>query len=512
MRQVLATLILVLALSAGDAPAQQGDPAFEEAARSVSERMDRRREAQEIGERAAEAHEAGDFKEASALFAEQAELEPNNFVPAFNLACSLALAGDLEQAEAALRRSVELGFSSLSTLKRDPDLQPLRGRDLYRQLVGHWPRILDARRQPAIESAKRWMGRPPNVVGLDELRVDLISGHRERATAAAAAMIERVAAWTEDALIPDLTDAEAQRRDAWVTVILPEDRDFTKWLVWTFGPGAARHGITTIGGAYEHDRKRLVARDLGATLRHEVFHVFHWRDMERRGQRHPIWIQEGLASLVEDMDPEGSGGRWKPVASWRTNIVKRLAERSILTDLETLTGLDQRTFSSRRPLRLYAEARGVFLFLMERGLLRDWYETYTNDHAHGYAADASGLTAIEHVFGADIEGFHDAMTAWAADELPMVVEELDDLDVTLGLEIHAAADGAPRIKDLTWEARRESDLRMGDVITSINGRPIHEVQELVRVLGDMEAGARATVAYRRGTLGGETSIGVKEAR
>ena len=76
-------------------------------------------------------------------------------------------------------------------------------------------------------------------------------------------------------------------------VVLPSKRDFTTWLIVTFGP-AARTGFSTIGGSYIHEKKELVSQDLGSTLRHEFFHVLHWRSMIRLAQDHPIWIQEGL--------------------------------------------------------------------------------------------------------------------------------------------------------------------------------------------------------------------------
>ncbi|NIM60902.1 MAG: hypothetical protein GTO30_04390, partial [Acidobacteria bacterium] len=51
------------------------------------------------------------------------------------------------------------------------------------------------------------------------------------------------------------------------------------------------------GGIYEHERRRLIARDIGASLRHELTHAYHYADMDRLGQRHPLWVQEGIATL-----------------------------------------------------------------------------------------------------------------------------------------------------------------------------------------------------------------------
>src|SRR5690606_4633408 len=95
---------------------------------------------------------------------------------------------------------------------------------------------------------------------------------------------------------PETAAAAGARRDPWVIVFLPMPRDYARWAMGKFGPGWRQ-----VGGSYSDDEKMLVTQDLGGTLRHEFWHVLHWRDQRRRGQLHPIWIMEGLCSLVEDV-------------------------------------------------------------------------------------------------------------------------------------------------------------------------------------------------------------------
>lgn len=511
------TLALATVLAACPAaPASpRGNPALEAAVDAMAGRLDARARARELAARAAAAFTAGDFAAAADLFSQQAEAEPGNFVPHYNRACALARVGDVPTAEAALQRAVELGFASLSTLTTDPDLAPLRQGTLYNALINHWPRILDARRPVGLDHARQWLSRKPRELPLPLLRLDLLSGQSEYATALASKSIERVTAWTQAALIPAIAEPGApnSQNDAWITVIVPDDADFTRWLVWTFGPEAAAGGVSSIGGAYEHDMKRLVARDVGATLRHELFHALHWRHTERLGQRHPIWITEGLASLLEDMDPPATGeSLWRPVPSARTNIVHRLAQRDRLTPLAELAALDQRTFATSKPLRRYAEARAVFMYLLERGELQTWYHTYTTDPAHGYAADPTGLKAIEHTAALDLPAFEAAWNDWARTSLTLVAESFDDLTIALPFTLDDGTGDGPRITDMQRGARESTGLRLGDVITAVDNRPTSDIQEFVRVLTAVAPETTVTIDYRRGRLYGTATVPVSERR
>ncbi|MAY74145.1 MAG: hypothetical protein CMJ31_05340 [Phycisphaerae bacterium] len=473
--------------------------------RPAAEVMAQREEAKDAGQAAIEALKNGDRAEAVRLLREQARLDPANFVPHYNLACVLGAMNELEPAQASLSRAVELGFASHSTLTTDPDLTPLRDTPLYHALIEKWPLVLEARRQAALAATREWMTSKPREHALDDLRLDVLSTLDGHATERALESITAATEWITTSLIPELVNGDATN-DPWAEVILLEDDDFHAWLVRTFGPTAGRRGVSYIGGAYEHDRKRLVAQDVGATLRHELFHVLHTRHTERLGQRHPIWIQEGLASLLEDMDPHGAG--WVPVPSYRTNIVKRLAGWNRLTPIDEIVALDQRTFVSDKPLRRYAEARGLFMYLLERGLLRWWYETYTTDPEHGYDADQTGLRAITHVTGQNLETFEIAWKDWAENTLPMVAEEIRDVDVWLGLDVNSGTGDGPRVQRVERAVRRESDIRIGDVILAIDGRPTGDLRELARILGTLRAGQNVTISYRRGRLTGDTQATV----
>jgi len=54
---------------------------------------------------------------------------------------------------------------------------------------------------------------------------------------------------------------------------------------------------------------------MGSILTHEFTHALHFADQEGRGQEHPIWIAEGLATLFESS--KLLGGHAVPQANYR---------------------------------------------------------------------------------------------------------------------------------------------------------------------------------------------------
>jgi hypothetical protein len=61
-------------------------------------------------------------------------LQPRNPLVFYNLACSHALAGEFDQAVAALEKALALGYRDFRWLARDPDLHQLRQHPLYRSI------------------------------------------------------------------------------------------------------------------------------------------------------------------------------------------------------------------------------------------------------------------------------------------------------------------------------------------------------------------------------------------
>ena len=64
------------------------------------------------------------------------ELQPEDFLARYNLACSLARAGRLEEAIDALSRAVLLGYDDLDHMESDPDLESLHAHPDFQALLG----------------------------------------------------------------------------------------------------------------------------------------------------------------------------------------------------------------------------------------------------------------------------------------------------------------------------------------------------------------------------------------
>ncbi len=435
-----------------------------------------------------------------------------NFVPWYNLACVLSVRGKIEPAADALQQSVVKGFADFHTLTTDPDLRHLRGTETYKAIVEGWDRIIDSRIDAQLDAAKKVFrgtpGRPYTFEKDADLRLAYISAFDAATFAQARQEIALLTHWWETLVLPAEEPLRTGRRAAeaggepgarpappWVTIVLPSRPDYLRWVTQRYG--AAGQGV---GGAYSHDEKRLVAMDAGSTLRHEYWHALHWRHMDQLGQRHPVWVMEGLCSLVEDVEPAPGGFRALP--SWRTNMARRLANANALMPWEALFEMGQRRFVGTRPLACYAQARAVFMFLAERGRLRDWYTAYVR----GYADDRTGARAMEEVFGAPLADVEKQFRAWLR-EVPTVAEEIRPgmanlpFDVNPGVGDGVVVDSTPRGK-----AGRESGLRLRDVITAIDGQPVRDMNDFVRIIGDREPGERVRVAYRRGRTNAETTV------
>ena len=438
------------------------------------------------------AMEEKDYERAESIFRELIELRPDSFVGHYNLSAALSMQGDAPGSINALSTAVTIGFSDLGQIRRDPDLDALRKTSFYTELVNGWPSILDARRSSDLSSIKLLISKGVEFRTDEKLKIELVSAHDQIATDEAFAEIELIADWVNQSLFPELKKPDALHDSPWVMVALPDRAGFAKWAIKVFGP-SVRGSVNSVGGAYEHQNRRLVAQDLGATLRHEFVHVQHWRDMNRLGQAHAPWIQEGLASIVEDYDMQG--GKLVPVASWRTNIVKRMSDVHRMPTIEELATTEMNSFTSKRPLAKYAQARSIMLYLLEQGKLGSFYQTYTAN----FSVDPTGIKALEDTLGIEINEIDKDFKQWI-DALKSVPETGSDLSATLGIEIENGTGDGVVVKALPGDARSRTGLRLGSVITSINGRPTRDLLELIRVLGEYAPGQSVTLHHRRGTI------------
>lgn len=478
-----------------------------------------------LAERALEAFRRGEYKLSRELLEKQAVLEPENFVPRYNLACCHAKMNDKDAAIKWLAEAIEKGFCDGYLLRRDEAFDGLANDARFKAIIASWQEVLAAQRDANLAQVKLLFKDGPYTEFTDEtLRLVYWSAFDARSGEQARGEVARVAAFGQRHVFgggdeprgaggmgkPSGDGAElavsarqtlpplAKVDDAWVVVVLPTRKDYVRWATRTYGIEVVNGMGSSIGGAYEHDAKRLVSMDLGSTLRHEFFHVLHWRDNTQRGQSHPIWIQEGLSSLMEDYNI-AADGECTPAPSWRTNIAKRLEALRRLMTIDKLVAMPPHRFSGQRPLANYAMARSLLMFIDSRGKLKEWYAHYT-DH---YEQDRTGLASLTAVLGIEAASIDNEFRAWLK-ETPAVRESLRRGDPSLGIEVEAGAGEGPVVSEVARS--NKSGLRRGDIITGVAGRATRDVAELVRVLTSLEVGEKVEVEYRRSRLVGLVDV------
>lgn len=449
-----------------------------------------------------------DWAAAEAALRELIPYDADNFVPWYNLACALAMQGKADEAMQMLDQSIARGFSDRLQLERDEQLAAVRTTERYKALLATWDQLLDRRGQSNLEFARKVFTTRETAARYtaerdESLRLSYLSAFDPTLFGEAKSQLTLLSDWWNREVIGKVGPTNKPRPASlesaavpWVTVVLPTRPDYARWAQGRFGEAWER-----IGGQYSHDNKLLVAMDLGATLRHEYWHVLHWRDQDQRGQRHPIWIMEGLCSLVEDVASTSPGAAFKPIPSWRTNQARRLATAAGLMPWTTLFALDPKRFSQTRPLAQYAQSRAIFLFLHERGQLGAWYAAYVG----GFDEDPTGGHAFVEVFGKPIKEIEREFRLWLRD-LPQVTDTIGNAAANLPFDVGPGSGDGPTVDappDLSFTRSNTralggpDGLKHQDVITAINGTPIRDLNDLARVLGELDAGTQVTVAYRR---------------
>ena len=76
----------------------------------------------------------GRFTEGLKVDEQLANLEPENPLVFYNLACSYSLTEEFDRAMHALEKALKLGYRDFNWLAKDPDLKKLRARPVYAEL------------------------------------------------------------------------------------------------------------------------------------------------------------------------------------------------------------------------------------------------------------------------------------------------------------------------------------------------------------------------------------------
>jgi len=252
-----------------------------------------------------------------------------------------------------------------------------------------------------------------------------------------------------------------------------------------FPPGSTTEGM------YEHPRRRIVTADIGAVLRHEYTHAMHFGHMERLGQPHAMWVQEGIAALYERYEL-ADDGEIVFLPSHRHNQARAVAGQRSRRPIAAMVRMTPAQFMAASE-QLYPVARSFFEFLADRGALRRWYRTYVRT----FDEDRSGVAALEQALGAPLDAIERQWRDWVLAR-PAVDLAAGHAERTVGIDVASATDGVAVRRVARGSAAHRAGLTVGDVITAVAGSPIRSVREWAEASSALRA-PTVPIAVRRGT-------------
>lgn len=413
---------------------------------------------------------------------------PNSPLMLYNQACGYALTDRRDAAGEALLQAIDLGFRDLGHMKRDPDLASMHDHPTFIAIIAAEGRIDRTKSNRQLEKWKGRFGEKGYIYESDsERRLHFATGVDRTAHRQMKEMLQTQADQMSETLY-------GSPPDYWCLIAVPNEADAKEFFE-----------KENTAGIYLHETRRIVSRDIGASMRHEFGHLMHYGHMERLGgQKHPIWIQEGLASLYEDytIDDDGSF-TFRP--NRRQNIVRKQVERNVALTFERFFTLTARSFMAGNA-RYYPQARSIFEFLAALGVLEEWYDTYTKH----FDRDSTGTRAFEKTFGLPLKSIERRWRTWVVDR-GEVDDSIDYGDASIGIAGVEAGDGV-RIIEFKSLAARRAGLKKGDVIVAVDDEAVRTRTELILAIAKRKVGDLVKLRVRRGTAYQTISITLQPLR
>lgn len=453
------------ATASGPASAPSASQARRAQARRALFAKARRIEA--VNDKLAGAFKAGQLGKCEPLIKQILDIDPNNPVGWYNYGCYQSRVGQLDKAIESLAKAIGLGYSAYTYMQRDPDLDAIRELASYKKLQALQDEFQRQRADKVRDELRKQFG-DGYAYEIDHDRKLVFATNVDSRTLAE--MKDRLTAYAT-AQWKDLFDS---RFDKYLTIVIPKTED------WRWGPA--------IGGFYTQMSNMLIARTVGLALVHEFTHALHRADQEGRGQSHPIWMTEGLATLFESS--RMVDGHAVPEPNGRLNALQRIIRSKRQIPLAELLKTSHARFMEN-PDASYSEVRYIMMYLCSKGLLRKWYETYCD----AYEADQTGKAAMEKVLGKKLDEIEKDWHKWVLNQKPALTRLPPD-SAYIGIQLRQATDGVEIVLILRGGADK-AGLKIGDVILDIDGERVFGPEELMNAVHAHKAGDTVKVRYRR---------------
>lgn len=311
--------------------------------------------------------------------------DSNDITAWYNMACVYAKESNMSEAMRCLVSAVNNGFCDFNKLRSDPDLAALRSQEGYAKLMAQQDEV---QRQRAVKIQALLDARLGEryFCNIDEKDRLIFAGKLDQKE------LDNVRAGLGEQARAEWNDLFSHHIDQYVTVVMLHGPDVKKLP-------------KDNGGFYEDGSRIILTTQTGIILTHEFTHALHHADAEARGQVHPVWIKEGLATLFETHRIEG--GHIRPVNNFRLGAIRSAAADGRTLPWRQFFRTTQDDYMKKAQI-CYPEGRYILVYLWEKGLLKKWYDAYTEN----YATDRTGTMAMEKVFGKNIEAIQADWLRW----------------------------------------------------------------------------------------------------
>jgi len=393
------------------------------------------------------------------------ELDPDNHTSWYNLACAHARLGNIPEGLACLTMAVEKGFTSFRHMENDPDLTTLRWTSTFKQLLARKDDILRGRADKILAELRQKMG-SEYICEVDHASRMVFATNVDRRMldeVKAALVAHARALWGE---------LFSNNIEEYIIVVVPKD--------WKAGP---------IGGFYNHPSHTLVCKSVGMVMIHEFTHALHFADQDALGQKHPIWMIEGLATLFESSSIVNGKSVCEP--NHRLNIIRDLVDKGQTIPWSEFFRASHPQFM-KTALVSYSQARYIMMFLKDRDLLKAFYDAYTD----GFEDDSTGIKALEKVFAKDLGQIETQWKAWVRQQTP-VVTRLAPKQACLGVMLQPVSEGLKVMSVLPGGGADKAGMKVGDLIVKAENQRIVDQSDLLELVSKRKVGDKIQVEIRR---------------
>lgn len=410
------------------------------------------------------------YEECKTVLGQILKIAPEDNIAWYNMACAQARLGETKAALESLNKAIEFDYAGFRHMERDADLDSLRQTDEYKKIIAQKDEIQRRRADKIRKQLENQFGEG-YIYQIDHDSKLVFATNIDEATLSevkARLTIHAQAIWKSLFKYPF---------EQYVSIVIPKE-------------GTIKN--PALGGYYQNDSRILVSKTIGDELVHEFTHALHFADQEGRGQEHPIWIIEGLATLFETT--EFRNGKVAPINSNRLNVLKEIVRRGMNTPWEEFLKFSQKDFlnGQQQTVISYCQCRYIMMYLYQKGLLEKWYDEYTK----GWEKDKTGRAALEKVFGKELSDIEDDWVAWI-EQLKAPPVFLPPNHAYLGIRVEQAVDGVRIIGVVEGSGADKAGLVPKDVIIKINDNRIANQGELIKLVDKCKVGDKLKVDLRR---------------